>query len=344
MEEAMQDSKEIVQEGSGVYPLTFEPVFKDYPWGGRNLAIQLGRQIPDGIVAEIWYIAAHPNGSSVVRVGPEAGHPLPDVLERWGLALVGTRNETAQRAGKFPLLIKLLDANAWLSVQVHPADEYALEHEGEFGKTEMWVVLQAEPGAELIYGFIPGATRETFAQAIADGTTADWLYRLPVQVGDVVFVPAGTVHALGPGVIVAEIQQNSDTTYRIYDWGRPRPLHIEKALDVLDFESVEPQTLPPVVIEAGGIARELIGKCSYFETERLQMQTSQTFEGTCGGSTYEIWGVLQGSIVVTSDSEPVILHAVDWVLLPASLGSYTVEATSDATLIRVLTPADEEVP
>ena len=117
-----------------------------------------------------------------------------------------------------------------------PADDYALEHEGEYGKTEMWVVLRAEPGAELIYGFRPGVDREIFAQAIADGTTAEWLHRLPVKEGDVVFVPAGTIHALGPGVMVAEIQQNSDTTYRIYDWGRPRPLHIEQALDVLDFE------------------------------------------------------------------------------------------------------------
>ena len=231
-----------------VYPLTFYPVFKDYPWGGRHLETELGREIPDGIVAESWDIAAHANGSTIVRNGDAAGLTLPQMLERWGLALVGTRNQQALRTGKFPLLIKLLDANTWLSVQVHPKDDYALEHEGEYGKTEMWIVLQAASGAELIYGFNPGVTKEAFAAAIEDGTTEQWLYHLPVEAGDIVFVPAGTVHALGPGVIVAEIQQNSDTTYRIYDWGRPRPLHIDKALDVLDFQVVQPSTYTPTVL------------------------------------------------------------------------------------------------
>jgi mannose-6-phosphate isomerase len=149
--------------------------------------------------------------------------------------LVGENNAAALALGKFPLLIKLLDANRWLSVQVHPKDDYALRHEGEFGKTEMWVVLHAEPGAELIYGFRRGVTRDAYAAVLGTERSADDLHRVAVQAGDVIFVPAGAIHALGPGIIVAEIQQNSDTTYRIYDWGRPRPLHLEQALDVLDF-------------------------------------------------------------------------------------------------------------
>lgn len=321
-----------------VYPLTFRPVFKDYPWGGRNLATQLGREIPDGIVAESWDIAAHQNGSSVVRDGDLQGLTLPDVLDEWGLRLVGTRNDAALRKEKFPLLIKLLDANAWLSVQVHPGDDYALQHEGEYGKTEMWVVLHADPEAELIYGFKPGTTKVSFAQAIADGKTDEWLYRLPVGDGDVVFVPAGTIHALGPGVIAAEIQQNSDTTYRIYDWGRPRPLHIVKALDVLDFENVEPQALVPEPIAGGEFDHELIGECAYFRTERLEMQAGQRYEGICDGSTFEIWGVLRGSVNVVSTSQAVSLKAVDWVLLPASLGRFAIETTDESTLLRVLTP------
>ena len=134
-----------------VYPLTFDPVFKDYPWGGQNLRTELGRTIPHGVVAESWDIAAHANGSSVVNNGPLVGLTLVDVQSQWGLSLLGQRNVAAVEEGRFPLLVKLLDANRWLSVQVHPADDYALAHEGEYGKTEMWVVLRAEPerGADL---------------------------------------------------------------------------------------------------------------------------------------------------------------------------------------------------
>lgn len=321
-----------------VYPLTFHPAFKDYPWGGRKLATELGRDIPEGIVAESWDIAAHPNGSSVVRDGEEAGRPLPALVKKWGLDLVGMRNVAALEQGKFPLLVKLLDANSWLSVQVHPADDYALEHEGEYGKTEMWVVLRAEPGAELIHGFRAGVDRETFAQAIEDETTAEWLHRLPVKEGDVIFVPAGTIHALGPGVMVAEIQQNSDTTYRIYDWGRPRPLHIEQALDVLDFGNVEPEALTPEPLESDGPTWELVGACAYFRTERLFMRAGERFTGECDGTTFEIWGALSGSATVRSEASDVALKAVDWVLLPAALGPYEVDATSEATLLRVYTP------
>ena len=147
-----------------LYPLTFDPVFKDYPWGGRNLETILGRQLPAGIVAESWDIAGHPNGSSVVNNGALAGKTLPEVMALLGPRLVGERSAKALALGRFPLLIKLLDANRWLSIQVHPDDAYGLAHEGEFGKTEMWVVLHAEPGSELIYGFKRGVTREQYAQ------------------------------------------------------------------------------------------------------------------------------------------------------------------------------------
>ncbi len=226
-------------------------------------------------------------------------------------------------------------------MQVHPGDAYAHEHEGDFGKTEMWVILRAEPGAELIYGFRPGADRQTFAAAIADGDTEAWLHRLPVKEGDVVFVPAGTIHALGPGVMVAEIQQNSDTTYRIYDWGRPRPLHIAKALDVLDFDAVEPAALAPVRIDDGP-ERELIGECGYFRTERIYLRGGDRFEGECNGETFEIWGVLSGAVAVQSGGGNVALDAVDWALLPAALGQFVVEATGDATVLRVFTPETQE--
>ncbi len=322
-----------------IYPLTFDPVFKDYPWGGRNLETKLRRTIPDGIVAESWEIAAHPNGSSVVNAGPLKGKTLPEVQTLLGEALLGERNAAALAAGKFPLLIKILDANRWLSIQVHPDDGYGMAHEGEPGKTEMWVVLHAEPGAELIYGFAPGMTREQYAVVIGTDASVDGLHRVAVKPGDVIFVPSGTIHALGPGVMVAEIQQNSDTTYRIWDWGRPRPLHLEKSLDVLNFDQVTPgPATPAVLLNEEGVRIERLVACQYFETERITLPAGHEFYGLCDGSTFEIWGVLQGRITLTSDTAPLSLKAVEWALLPAELGEYQILAEEDAVLLRVTTP------
>ena len=322
-----------------IYPMTFAPVFKDYPWGGRNLETALGRKLPDGIVAESWDVAAHPNGSSTVNNGPLAGKTLPEVLNLLGEDLVGEHNAAALAQGRFPLLIKVLDCNRWLSIQVHPNDAYGMEHEGEWGKTEMWVVLHAEPGAELIYGFTRGVTKEQYAQALGGEASAELLHRVKVKTGDVIFVPAGAVHALGPGIIVTEIQQNSDTTYRIYDWGRPRPLHLQQALDVIDFGLVEPQPLKPqVMLDDEGFKIEQLAACPYFETERLTMPAGYEFFGLCDGTTFELWAVLRGRATIYADAEPLPLAAVQWALLPAALGEFQVQADEDAVLLRVFVP------
>jgi mannose-6-phosphate isomerase len=321
-----------------LYPLTFTPVFKDYPWGGRTLETLLGRAIPDGIVAESWEIAAHPNGSSAIANGALQGKTLQDAMAQWGEALVGNRNAAELAKGRFPLLIKLLDANRWLSVQVHPDDAYAQVHEGESGKTEMWVIVYAETGAELIYGFAPGASRESFADAIADGDTERFLHRVPVQTDDVIFVPTGAIHALGPGILVAEIQQNSDTTYRIYDWGRPRPIHIDKALDVLDFELIAPGTLEPVVLTDALVPTEVIGDSVYFHTERLHLAPGQSWVGNADGRTMEIWATLRGDATFHWQGEPIALPAISWVLVPAELGEFRITVADASVLLRVITP------
>jgi mannose-6-phosphate isomerase len=321
-----------------LYPLTFQPVFKDYTWGGRNLADRLGRTLPAGIVAESWEVAAHPNGSSVVANGPLAGTELAALSALWGEALVGRRNRDAVARGRFPLLIKLLDANRWLSVQVHPDDTYALAHEGEWGKTEMWVVLYAQPDAELIYGFAKPTDRAHFAEAIEQGEIEPWLQRLTVKAGDVIFVPTGAIHALGPGIIIAEIQQNSDTTYRVYDWGRPRPIHVAQALDVLDFDLVRPTRFAPVDLPGAQVPTEIIGSCRYFQTERLRMRPGQGWSGAADGSTLEIWGLLNGRATLTWAGEPVELHGVAWVVVPAGLGDFRMTAAEESVLLRVITP------
>ncbi|HFE65745.1 MAG TPA: mannose-6-phosphate isomerase, partial [Chloroflexi bacterium] len=245
---------------NNLYPLTFTPVLKDYIWGGRHLEA-LGRKLPPGIIAESWEIAAHEDGTAVVNNGRFAGKLLTEVQAELGLDLIGKKCAWAQERSKFPLLIKLLDANRPLSVQVHPDDAYALAREGnELGKTEMWVVLRAEPGAEIILGVTKGTTPELFRAGIENGRLEPYLHRIKVKKGDHICVPAGSLHAIMSGLLIAEIQQNSNTTYRVYDWnrvgvdGRPRPLRIDKALDVINFDQVEPAlTEAALVAEEPGI-------------------------------------------------------------------------------------------
>jgi len=325
-----------------LYPLLFEPVLKDYIWGGRTLE-KLGRTLPpEGPIAESWEIAGHDDGTTVVSNGRFAGQTLTTVQDQLGLDLIGHNNAWALERNKFPLLIKLLDASRPLSVQVHPGDDYALAHEGnELGKTEMWVVLDAEPGAELILGVTQGTTPQNFSQAIDAGSLEPLLHHVPVKAGDHICVPAGTLHAILGGILIAEIQQNSNTTYRVYDWnrvgadGRPRPLHIDKSLDVINFAQVEPSLSPPALIgEENGVRRERLCANRYFVTERLTMAAGATFSGECDGRTLEIWGVLQGEAAI----KDVALSAIRFCLLPAAMGAYTVTAGKEgATLLRTYT-------
>ncbi len=232
-----------------IYPLTFTPVLRDYIWGGRRLETLYGRELPAGIVAESWEISGHPVASTAADAGYWAGQALPAIQAALGEKLTGSRAAWALARAKFPLLVKLLDANQDLSVQVHPDDAYALAHEGgELGKTEMWYVLHADPGAELILGVRPGTTREAFRAALEAHRLETVLQRVPIRPGQAVSIPAGTVHALLAGTVMSEIQQNSDATYRVDDWGRvgadgkPRPLQVDKALDVIDFDPPTPQS------------------------------------------------------------------------------------------------------
>jgi mannose-6-phosphate isomerase len=320
-----------------LYPLTFTPVLKDYLWGGRTLE-SLGRILPEGIVAESWEIAGHEDGTTVVDNGFYAGKLLTEVHAELGLDLIGRNNAWAQERGKFPLLIKLLDAHRPLSVQVHPNDEYALANEGnELGKTEMWVVLYAEPGAQLILGVKAGTKRQAFKQAIEDGHLEPYLHYITVKAGDHICVPAGSLHAIMDGLLIAEIQQNSNTTYRVYDWNRlgadgsPRPLHTDKALDVINFDQVEPTLCPPeLVAEGDGVRCLELCRNSYFVTERVEMAASAEYHGRCNGETLEIWGVIEGSAAING----VRLEAVRFALLPAALGEFTVKTESGAVLLR----------
>ena len=321
-----------------LYPLLFTPIFKDYLWGGRNLSA-LGRNLPpDGVIAESWDIAAHQDGTTIVENGDFAGYSLTQLQDELGLDLIGSNNLWAHERGKFPWLIKLLDANRPLSIQVHPNDEYALANEGnELGKTEMWVVLHAEPNAEIILGVKAKTTPTLFLKAIEAGRLEPYLHHIPVKKGDHICVPAGSLHAIMGGILIAEIQQNSNTTYRVYDWNRVsadgnlRPLHVDKALDVINFEQVEPTLSKPTLIsDADGIRHSSLCANQYFITEKIELDAGASYRGFCLGSTMEIWGLLEGQVTVNN----VALNAVRFTLLPAALGEFTVKAKTKATLLR----------
>ncbi len=315
-------------------------------WGGRRLE-DLGRDLPDGIVAESWEVSGHPDEPSVVNRGPLAGRDLPGLVADHGVRLVGTRGREAAERGVFPLLVKLLDASHALSVQVHPGDGHAGVHRpGEPGKTEMWYVLHAEPGARVIHGLRPGVDRSALREAIAGGTVQECLNRVAVRPGDAILVPAGTVHGILSGVVLVEIQQCSDTTYRIHDWdrldpdGKRRKLHVDRALDVIDFSAGgAAPTAARQVEEGGGVEREVLAACHAFVVERVSLESGAVHEARLDGETCEIWGVLSGSATLEAGSGDALgLDAVGFALLPATMGRFQLRASDDVVALRAYLP------
>ena len=228
---------------SALYPLTFEPIFKERVWGARNLERLYGKKLPAGAtIGESWEITDRPGDVSVISNGPLAGKDLHWLVENHRADLLG---DAKLEAGRFPLLIKLLDAQEKLSLQVHPPASKAAELRGD-PKTEMWFIADAVPDAELYVGLKHGVTRGDFERRIGDGSVAECFHRARVRAGDSMFLPSGRVHAIGAGLVIFEIQQNSDTTYRVFDWnrvgldGKPRELHVPQSLASIDFDDFEP--------------------------------------------------------------------------------------------------------
>lgn len=270
-------------------PFLLIPAGKDYIWGGSRLRTEFNKEIALDPLAETWECSTHPDGWSMVANGKHKGMSLPQVLEehpeymgehaiKWGREMAGGEKTAA---GALPIMVKLIDAKEDLSVQVHPDDGYARGHEnGQLGKTEMWYVLDASPGAKLVYGFYRDMTRSQLRKSIEDGTVEKYLQKIPVRKGDVFFIEAGTVHAIGAGALVAEIQESSNLTYRLYDYdradahGNKRPLHIDKALEVADLRgSAEPRQPVRLLRYYRGYASELLCRCRYFQVERYLVNT-----------------------------------------------------------------------
>lgn len=298
------------------------PAFKDYLWGGTKLKESYGKKTDLDIVAESWELSTHPDGESVVTTGPYAGMKLSEYVNALGKDCLGTKGNAFEL---FPILIKFIDAKQPLSIQVHPDNEYALRVEKEYGKTEMWYVLDCEEGASLYFGVNKEVTKEEFARRIQDGTLLEILKKVPVHKGDVFFIKAGTIHAIGAGIQICEIQQNSNTTYRVFDYGRvgkdgkPRELHIEKAIDVANLSPIESDFKPCGPQTTDGDAKTvMLATCDLFTT----------YETTLNGSTTlnvdkESFGsivVLEGAGTIENNGETLTFAKGDSIFIAANSG------------------------
>ena len=315
-----------------LYPLTFEPILKERVWGGRKLEELYGKELKGtSPVGESWEISDRPGDVSVVANGPLAGRDLHWLIEHFGAALIG---RAQLYRGRFPLLIKILDARERLSLQVHPPADKAAALGGE-PKTEMWYVAEAVPGAELYVGLKRGCTREEFAGTIATGTVESCFHKVRVRAGDAMFLPSGRVHALGAGLVIFEIQQNSDTTYRVFDWnrvgmdGKPRQLHVEQSLASIDFGDFEPGLIRP----ANNQPRVDLVRDALFTVELVRLGREQTLPLEPG--KMQILGVTSSDVQVQSPSGKLPLRAGQFCLVPAGLAGVTVRARSAASLLRV---------
>ncbi len=303
--------------------LKLKPALKEAIWGGTNLKTKFNIKTDLETVAEAWVLSAHKDGESTILGGEYDGLTLTAALKEIGPPALGSRGEDF---AYFPLLIKLIDARNKLSVQVHPDDEFALENEGEYGKTEMWYIVDCDEGAELYFGFKRDVSKEEFSQRIKDNTLTEVLNNVPVKKGDVFFIPSGTVHAIGAGIVIAEIQQNSNTTYRIFDYGRvggdgkQRPLHIEKASMVSNLSK---QTAAKQ--QEGNV----LADCDYFKVRHLKVENGA--EIFVDDKSFSVLLCIEGKVSV----EGITLSKGECVFIPANSGSVIINGSAEIIESRV---------
>ena len=320
-----------------LYPLTFHPIFKERIWGGREIEKLYGKKLPPGkIIGESWEISDRPGDESVIANGTFAGKSLRWLMENNARELLGDAKPASEN--RFPLLIKILDAREKLSLQVHPPASKAAELNGE-PKTEMWFIADAASGAELFVGLKRGVTRAEFEKKISDGSVADCFHRMPVRAGDTMFLPSGRVHAIGDGLVIFEIQQNSDTTYRVFDWNRtgldskPRELHIAQSLASIDFNDFEPKIVASKFTPDGKFQKQLLINDPLFKVVRWKVNSGAN--GFLKPNKMQIFAVTAGEIEIKSDSTTVNLSVGQFGLIPASVKWTEVFTKSDADLLHV---------
>ena len=310
--------------------LKLKPSCKDYVWGGHRLAEEYGKENNGEKLAETWELSCHPDGPSYISNGKYAGRTLQEYIDGEGKEVLGTN---CRRFREFPILTKFIDAKENLSIQVHPDNRYALKNEGQYGKTEMWYVMDAKEHAILYYGFKKEVSKEEFAGRIEEDTLLEVLNAVPVQKGDVLFIESGTIHAIGKDILIAEIQQNSNVTYRVYDYGRvgadgrKRDLHIEKALAVTKRV--------PIIREKKSYSH--IADCDYFTVDKLNLDGNvmRKLEGNVGEASFASILMLDGEGSISDQEETLSFQKGDSFFLPAGCGTYTVEGTCDALITTI---------
>lgn len=310
-------------------PLKLKPAFQDYIWGGTRLRDEFGKECDLERIAESWELSCHPAGQTTIVNSVNKARTLRAYLEEDWSTRVGAG--AADFSG-FPIIIKLIDARDDLSVQVHPDDNYARTHEnGQNGKTECWYVVDCEEGAALAYGFSRELTKEEFRASIENGTLLDYMQLVPVHKGDVFFIEAGTLHAIGAGILIAEIQENSNLTYRVYDYdrvgadGNPRPLHIEKALEVTKTWSPPPRRKRPPM-EYEGYTAAIIADCPYFTTTELIITGRADFPASAGISYTHLLCTEGDAALVYDDGVVMPIAKGESVFLPANFGEYSLRS------------------
>ena len=310
--------------------LKLKPAFKDNLWGGHRLVEEFNFDYDGDICAEAWVLSCHPDGPSVIAEGEYAGKTLREYIDAEGFEVLGTN---CRRFRDFPILVKFIDARDDLSIQVHPSNGYALRNEGQYGKTEMWYVLDAEPGAFLYQGFKKAISKEEFRERIENNTLLEVLNKVEVHKGDIVFIESGTLHAIGKGIMVAEIQQNSNVTYRIYDYnrrdknGNTRELHIDKALAVTN-------RIPP---EKGNVGFPHIADCDYFTVDRVNLDGISRYrmQGSVTEKSFLSLLILDGEGTISSKGETKPFRKGDSLLITAGSGDYQIEGKCDALMTTI---------
>ena len=312
--------------------LKLKPSCKAYIWGGQRLATEYGfDKTPESdIVAEAWVLSCHPAGPSTIVGGEYDGKTLADFVKERGKDVLG---ENCRRFEDFPILTKFIDARDNLSIQVHPDNEYALKNEGQYGKTEMWYILDAEPGASLYFGFKYEITKEEFAERIKSNTLLEVLNAVPVKKGDSFFIESGTLHAVGKGILLAEVQQNSNVTYRIYDYGRKgadgktRELHVDKALAVTKRApaKMRNEDYPHVA------------DCEYFTVDKLNLDGKilRTVSGAVDEKSFLSVLILDGTGTMANGGEKISFKKGDSFFLPAASGAWQMDGVCDALLTTI---------
>lgn len=301
--------------------LKLSPACKDYLWGGHKLKNEYNKVYDGDVLAETWELSCYPDSPSVIVNGPAAGKTLRDWISEQGAGVLGTN---CARFPDFPVLIKFIDAAKDLSIQVHPDNAYAQKYEGQMGKTEMWYVVEAEPGAFLYYGFKKEITKEEFKERIENNTLPEVLNAVPCKKGDVFFIESGTLHAIGKGLLIAEIQQNSNVTYRVYDYGRRdkngnlRELHIDKALDVT-------RTCPPAPVPS---AAPHIAACDYFVVDHLTIDGETSGDVTAASFAHLLF--LTGEGTISCGGETLPFRKGDSFFFSAGSGEYAISGIGEA--------------